>query len=120
MTPALVVRERSTRSVMESKILLAAILLVGIFGLWGLAQLFIIFWLWFFYDRPIKKIHSQLIDLPEKINKEFLGRGAAIAGIAPHIASRERPLKAKLENLEFNRKLFLDRIQLLFSVKRKL
>ncbi len=91
-----------------------------ILGLWGFIQLTFIFWLWYFYDRQIRNIHNKLINIPEKINEEFRGRGATSAGIAPHIVSRERPLKIHLKKLQFDRGLFLERVQLIFSIKRKL
>jgi|GEM_PF-6678207 len=96
------------------------VVIVIIFGLWGLTKFFFIFWLWYFYDRRIKNINGKLIDIPKEINEEFQGRGVTTAGIAPHIASRKRPLEAELEKLECNRRLFLDRIRLIFSIRRKL
>ncbi len=92
---------------------------LGIFGLWFLIQAFLVLWLWYFHDRHIKRIHNELLDIPQKIDNECKGRGVTRAGIEPLIKSQERPLRVELEKREFNRKIFLERVHLIFVFKLK-
>lgn len=98
------------------------IILIGttsILGIYFIIQFFIVFWLWFFHDRPIKHIHEELLNVPRKINETYKGRGATRDGIEPFIRAEEKRFEIKLKKRELGRKLFLDRAHLisLFKIK---
>jgi len=92
-------------------------LVFGIIGFWFVVKLLLILWLWFFHDKPLKRTQAKLLEVPEKINKEYIGRGVTKSGIEPFIKAEERTLKIELEKRELKRKLFLDRINLIFKLK---
>ena len=76
-------------------------------------------WLWFFHDRHIKRLREDLIDMPNRIQESFRGRGATLNGIEPHIRAAKRPIETELKKRESARELFLERARFisLFKIK---
>lgn len=76
-------------------------------------------WLWFFHDRHIKRLEIELIDLPEKINKQFEGRGATVRGIEPHLNAAKKLIESEIGKRKLARQLFLDRANLISLFRLK-
>ena len=77
---------------------------------------FLLPYLWFIYDRPIRNLKRELYDFRIKERTEASGRGIIQSHLDNIIKSKERLVNEKLDLLETNRKLFIDRVNMFLSV----
>lgn len=82
-----------------------------------LLPLLLALWLWYFHDRHISQLCEELLSIPERINKEFEGRGATRAGVEPHLNAAKRSIEVELNRREGRRQLFLDRAKFISLFK---
>ena len=73
-------------------------------------------YLWFKYDRPIQILHKEFDDFRREVLEGASGRGIVASVIDGQIASKERQIMEKVENLELKRRHFLDRANLFLTV----
>ena len=93
-------------------LIIFAVMLIVIFLPFLLA-----FWLWYFHDRHISRLREELLSIPERINKEFEGRGVTPAGVEPHLNAAKRPIEVELNRREGRRQLFLGRAKFISFFK---
>ena len=82
------------------------------FLLFLIRWILIIPYLWFRYDRRIMKLKKELFDFREKVRS----KPVAMPIIEREIGAKTRKINEKLDILETQRKLFLDRINLFLSI----
>jgi len=84
-----------------------------------IAQMAFLLWLWVGYDIPLNNLRKRLRNKQKEIQEGARGRGITKAGLQPHLNAAERPIKEEIDELEYKRRLFLDRINLFSILKIK-
>lgn len=101
----------------ENLLLIIAKVSLGFFLLLLLIKwFFIIPYLWFKYDKSIQNLKKELDNFRAKERKEAGGRGIVQSHLDNIIASKERLINEKLDLLETNRRLFIDRVNMILSI----